>query len=274
MNNALETMKRILIQNIVVIFLSIVTITSCSSDEIEGFDKSSCYINFVTPQTKDRYPVDTKDNNYEYSFSLESEDYQSHVFRFEVLIMGVPVDYDRPYTIEVINEETTADKSMYVFESSRVLKKGQVKDTVELTLFRDAVLKEEARTVTLGLIENEHFKHGIDYKQSVTLTFTDELVQPEWWKHNSYKRWFGEYYREVYEKWMEIYYLGFDHGIHPDNEEPYYWRNMPKPGSNNIWAYSQPTLFVAIAKLKKYFNDNDIYPNGDTSKAPIKLPNF
>lgn len=263
-------MKKTSIITTLVILLSILLLISCSEEDIDSFDSGTCYINFETPIIVYADHNDyIKDHIFEYNFVLEPDEYKSHIYKFVVLLMGTSVDYDRPYTIDIINEKTTASEDMFSYEKNRVVKSGQITDTVEVKLFRNPALKSEAKTLTLVLVGNEHFKPGLDYQQSVTLSFIDDLLEPDWWSTYEYESYFGVYYREVYLKWMEIYYLGFDRNYDPETEEPYYWNNMP---SYNISRSMKPTLFVAIDELKRYFYENDIYPNGDTSRLPIKLP--
>lgn len=263
-------MKKILILNILGIFISLLLFISCSEKQIDGFDANECFINFEKHIHKDMNGEihEITDKEYEYSFSLEDESFKSYDYKFVVIIVGAAVGYDRPYTINVIEEKTTAPASIYAYESNRILKAGEVTDTVNVTLYRDPMLKDDAKVLTLGLVANEHFKKGVEHRQYVSLTFADKLLKPDWWNLPIYSRYFGAYYEEVYRKWMEIYYLGFDKKL-GDDKSPFYWNNMP-PGQ--VSRSSHPTLFAAIDMLKRYFFENDIYPNGDTSLPPIKLP--
>lgn len=267
-------MKNISIINILGVGISLLLLVSCSEKQIDSFDTNFCYFNFEkhTQKITDGGTTDIVDKEYEYSFSLEEDDFTSYTYKFVVILVGTTADYDRPYKIKVIDDKSTAPSSIYSYESNRIIKAGQMTDTIDVKLYRDPLLKDENKVLTLGLVENEHFQQGIPHRQYVSLTISDQLLKPDWWDFPYYSREFGTYYEEVYRKWMEMYYLGYDKLHGGDNNEPHYWRNMPTGAGTNVSRY--PALFAAISKLKRYFYENDIYPNGDTTKAPIKLPNL
>ena len=70
---------------------------------------------------------------------------------------------------------------------------------------------------------------------------------------------------------MEIYAYGVDPTPELYNNIPppyYYWNQMP----TFVSATSFPITIMYIEKLKKYFQDNVVYPNGDTTQPRILLP--
>lgn len=255
---------------ILLIAFSASLFASCSEQDLDMFDSATAYINFVTPTKIKEGTIDiledTGDNVFIYSFGKETEDVKSHTYKIIVQIVGPAVDYDRPYDFTLVQDETTASESMYSIQSDKVIKKGFLTDTIYLKLNREPVLQKEWRDITLSLLPLEHFKKGMPYKQTVTLHFADMMFEPEWWSGYSYL--FGSYYQEVYSQWMRIYHYGADN-LKDENGNLYYWDNMPEP-SGNFGPSTFPTLFLHIAKLKEYFDANDIIPYGES--APIRLP--
>ena len=54
----------------------------------------------------------------------------------------------------------------------------------------------------------------------------------------------------------------------PDTGKQLYWGQMPYYTVSSWY----PSTFMFIRKLKQYFIDNEVYPDGDTSKPRITLP--
>lgn len=95
------------------------------------------------------------------------------------------------------------------------------------------------------------------------------LTEPTWW--NTWRTAFGPFYKEVLQQWMQIYYLGADPSPHLTEGTPgpvYYWNNMPSSATQSWY----PVTYMYIGTLKKYFDENIVYPNGDTTKERILLP--
>jgi hypothetical protein len=96
------------------------------------------------------------------------------------------------------------------------------------------------------------------------------LQAPSWWP--SWERYFGVFVREKYAKWQEIYFYGADPNVEkwgPNTGKLLYWDQMPYYAGYPSWY---PSTFMFISKLKQYFIDHEVYPDGDTSKPRITLP--
>ena len=75
-----------------------------------------------------------------------------------------------------------------------------------------------------------------------------------------------------YAKWQEIYFYGADPNVEkwgPNTGKLLYWDQMPYYAGYPSWY---PSTFMFISKLKQYFIDHEVYPDGDTSKPRITLP--
>lgn len=55
----------------------------------------------------------------------------------------------------------------------------------------------------------------------------------------------------------------------PNTGKLLYWDQMPYYAGYPSWY---PSTFMFIGKLKQYFIDHEVYPDGDTSKPRITLP--
>lgn len=242
--------------------------------EIDGFDNATNYIYFDIPFQLDRYGrlTTTRQDSLVYSFAMDDPSVTTYTFKIPVNSVGLKAEQARTYKVVVDEKKTTAtdsdwDKSIL---HEAVLKAGTLKDTLKVTVNRIPVLKKEWRTITLRIEDNENFSVGASELLSVKLAFTDILQPPTWW--SDWERYFGVFVREKYAKWQEIYFYGADPNAErwgPNTGKLLYWNQMPYNGANSNWY---PSTFMFIAKLKQYFIDHEVYPDGDTSKPRITLP--
>lgn len=244
---------------------------ACEQD-VDIFDNGENYIYFDLPYVIDDYGrVTTKHvDSLEYSFALEDHNVTEYTFLIPVNTIGLASDSDRTFRIEVVKDSSNAapedwDASVI---ANPVIHAGRLSDTLYIKVNRTEILKEQARHITFQLLPNENFKLGDNVSLSARISFSDIMIPPTWWP--TWKRYFGEFYREVFIKWQEIYYDGVDPNIdaYYGNGKLLYWDNMPAY-ANSGWY---PSTFMFIKVLKQYFIDNEVYPDGDTSKPRILLP--
>lgn len=256
-------------------FLLTIAVAFASCDKpIAGFDNSTNYIYIDRPYALDKEGVPTKVrvDGISHSFGLEDKSVTSHTFDIPVSIIGLKSDKDRSYVIEVVPEETSALDSEWDKSSITDLsvKSGKFGDTVKLTVNRLPTIKTEWHHITFRVVANDNFKLGTPDLLTIKISFTDQLLPPDWW--DEWFRYFGEFSREKFVKWQEIYYLGAD-----PNKEKYngpglgkllYWNNMP----STPYIEWYPSTFIFIRMLKYYFIENEEYPDDDRSKPRITLP--
>lgn len=251
-------------------FLAAIGVVACQKNDIDHFDTATDYIYFDVPFQTDSYGEETeyRVDSISYSFALDNLEVTDTVIPVVVKIMGVPVDEDRPYEVEVIQDETTATADDWdaAIISGRFIPAGEITDTISIRIQRNEILQEEWHRIGLRLVPNGNFQAGYGDLQTVKIAFSDILAEPDWWQ--TFSLVFGPFYREVYLKWIELYPLGADPTLHPTNNEPLYWDNMPPYYYSGAWGVME----MYITRLKEYFKVNDIYPDGDTTKEPIRLP--
>ena len=203
-----------------------------------------------------------------YSFALDPETVTDTTINVVVKTIGMAADYDRPYGIEVVTDNTTATSAEWdpSIINNRSIKAGELTDTIRMTIQRTDVMAHQWMHVTLRVLPNEHFALGYGNLEEVLVSFSDILAKPDWWDTYMGYGYFGNYYPEVYRKWIEIYQEGVDPMRHPYNGEPMYWDNMPPSPS----FYSYPVMGLYYRQLQEYFLENDIIPEGGTE--PIRIP--
>lgn len=249
------------------------SICSCEKS-IEAFDNSTNFIYFNLPFSIDEYGATTKKHvdSLIYSFAMDDASVREYTFKLPINTIGLVVENDRPFKVEVVENKTTASNDDWdrISIENPIIKKGALKDTLYITVNRSLILETEWRCITLRLQENNFFKLNLYDLLEAKMSFTDILLPPTWWE--AWSGVFGEFSREKFVKWQEIYYLGADSKLAkdgPKKDQPLYWDNMP---SGMPWQEFHPSTFMFIAKLKQYFIDNEVYPDGDRTKPRITIP--
>ncbi|MDE6394332.1 MAG: DUF4843 domain-containing protein [Duncaniella sp.] len=143
--------------------------TSCSTEDIETYSgvKSGIFIQEI-------YSTDLYGNpmSYrllrEYSFSGLDESRTSLNGQFIVRTMGGIVNYDRPYKIEVVEDETTAiEGEDFVLPANPVIPAGSATAPCIIQLNRTPKLLGGEIQVTVRIVPNEYFDTPIEeYKNS------------------------------------------------------------------------------------------------------------
>ena len=261
-------MKKILLY-IIVVITGIIAV-SCDKT-IDEFDNSTNYIYFDMPFVLDQYGKKTKvrEDSLTYSFAMDDLSVTEYTFKIPVNSVGLRVDQDRSFKVLVETGNATGNDWDETVLSKAMIPAGKLIDTLRVTVKRTDALKKEWRTITFRLEGNEHFELGATELLTAKISFTAILQPPTWWA--TWERSFGEFSREKYSKWQEIYYLGADPNLErfgPNAGKQLYWGLMPYYTNSN----SYPSTFMFIRKLKQYFIDNEVYPDGDTSKPRITLP--
>lgn len=161
-------MKRLSYIASLVLALSAMT-TSCSTEEIDTYSgiKSGIFIQEINYTDLYGNPLSYRLMR-EYSFSGLPEDRTSLNGQFTVRTMGGIVDYDRPYKIEVVEEETTAiEGEDFVLPDNPVIPAGSATAPCLIRLNRTPKLLSSELQVTIRIVPNEYFDTPIDeYKNS------------------------------------------------------------------------------------------------------------
>jgi len=240
----------------------------CSQNaDILNYENEKSYVYFAYPNP-DLRAVQKYTDSIFYSFALdESIGITEKTLKIPIAISGLSSTQDRKFTLQI------ADKSDYdpnlITISEPIIQKGLYIDTLQVNIKRGEQLSTKEMTLILDIADNENFDIGNTFNKSLKIAFADILVQPSWW--NTWITYFGDYQKEKYQKWIELYPLGADPSPEYFNNIPgpyYYWNRMPSFVSTGIFTIT----IMYIEKLKKYFEDNVVYPNGDTTQPRILLP--
>lgn len=246
---------------------------SCEQD-IDKFDDGENYIYFDIPFVLDQYgrPTTVRQDSLSYSFAYDGLSVASYTFKIPVAIVGLRHSNDRNYQVEIVKDSTNAADNEW---DSSVLKdlvisREMLTDTLFITVNRTKAIQTEWHSIVLSILPNENFELGDPKLQTVKISYSDIVIPPAWWK--KWQKTFGEFSREKYIKWQEIYYLGADPNpetMGPNKGAALYWNNMPYYSTT---PSLYPVTYMYIRLLKQYFIDHVVYPDGDTTKPRILLP--
>jgi len=270
-NQQPNKMKNIINRTLLFVLLGLF-LTSCEKS-INTFDNSQNFIYFDMPFQVDQYGIITKKrvDSLSFSFAMSDISVTTYIFKIPVSIVGLANEKSRLYKVILDQEKSNITENDWSIESIENLsiQSGYLHDTIQLEVNRTPDLKTSWKSLTLRIIDNENFKVGAEELITAKISFTDILQPPTWW--NSWISIFGEFSREKYLKWQEIYYLGADPNLEsfgPDTGKQLYWDQMPY----YVVSSWYPSTWMFIRMLKKYFDENEVYPDGDTSKPRILLP--
>lgn len=203
----------------------------------------------------------------DFSFAFEDKNSTHRKIAIPIKVIGSTSLTSRNVKFEIDWSSTSLDSNS--FHISKInISNDQVSDSLYVEIIRKPDLKNKIETLTINLLENEHFKVWSPTKSKIRFYITDQLLQPNWW--NTWSKYFGTYYPEIYEQWINIYIPGLDPTppLEYLQKPNFGWNNMPFTPVEREYAIT----FFYIDVLKKYFDRNIVYPNNDSSKTPIKLP--
>ncbi|MVZ60554.1 DUF4843 domain-containing protein [Sphingobacterium humi] len=251
------------------LLITTLLLVSCGSeDELLHYDTAETSVYFAY-RAGDNSITGKNLDSLTYNFSLDEDlTITENVLKIPVRISGLATATDREIKYSIESLDGVFDNKNLEFTRTTI-GANQYIDTVFIRVKRDPKLAEKDQVFNLNILANEHFSIGEIQNSKIKIIIADRLRMPNWW--NKWSNYMGKYYKEVYQKWISMYTLGVDptpdiYGVYPG---PYYsWENMP-PGAVYNWC---PVTFQYIQKLKQYFEENEIYPDGDTSLRPIKLP--
>lgn len=167
----------------ITIFILIISAFSCSKDEIEVYN-SDRYLYFPNVEGQDTAFISFF--HYYGKSTLE--------IPFEIVLVGKVLDQPLTYKLATIDSLTTAKlQEDYDLPETFTFPAHQSKDTLYLKIKKTDKLDSKFITLTLNLVENENFKLGHANRQTVKITFGNEISRPSWWDEEVESSYLGTY---------------------------------------------------------------------------------
>ena len=188
----------------------LLALASCSEEEFMTYEgnKAGIYLQRVSTTDINGTPLGFTDSLV-ISFASYAANFKEYPVAVPVCIMGDVTDYDRPFTLVVDKEKSTAiEGEDYEFsDTACYIPAGKTKQTVRLVLKRsDRITTETARLVfslkdnANFVVELESYKNVTDWKtqgeelcgSSYKIIFSDKYAITTWWTYNGemfYGKW-------------------------------------------------------------------------------------
>ena len=171
------------------LFISIVFLVglfSCKKDSIMTYNSENNI--YFEPSVRST-PLDTT----AISFAFAGGAAKDSTIKIIVLVSGVPTNADRPYSIFVDKDSSTAKAGIHFEEPNAMqrIKAGNVRDTINLKLLRTEDMLDSNFKIILKLKANENFNTAMSFKKisdtrtlsyiKYTVNVNDILVKPKRW---------------------------------------------------------------------------------------------
>lgn len=168
--------------------------TACSQEEIDLYSGPTAGIFIQQVRNSDIYgnPLSYQDGQTGITFATQAATVKGLVTSFVVRSIGPVTDYDRPYDLKIVPEETTAVEGVdYTLEGNEFcIKAGESTDKVTINMIRHSGLLQKTVRVYFKLSPNEHFDMPVtEYKNSSNWTVAGDTL-----KTDHYYIEFGENY--------------------------------------------------------------------------------
>lgn len=153
-------MKRSLLYTALGVAAASFMAASCSTEDIDTYNGVNAGIFIQQVLYTDQYGNPTSyTDSATISFSSQPEDVKSLVYQVTIRTIGFTKDYDRPYKVEAIPEESNAveGEDYDLSENAMVIKAGQSTDRLRVRMLRTPRLRKEKVKIKLRLVPNEHF---------------------------------------------------------------------------------------------------------------------
>lgn len=165
---------------------------ACQEEDYKMFDTSQSGIYFTA-------------DSMVYSFGVSVLEVTSKIMELPIKIMGMPVDKDRSFKVEVVPEKTTAIADVhYSLPTEFVIQADSVNGVLPLTILRSS-LGEEAWQVAFRLIETGDFT-PVTGMQTVCVASFNNIVSPPEWKNYAGEVVWPDYYLGIWDpvKWVKF----------------------------------------------------------------------
>ena len=137
------------------IFCLLAVFASCDNKDIDSFDTATSYLYFDVPYilNADGTSSEFREDSIYYSFAIYPETVTSNTLKVVVKTIGMATDYDRPYTVEIVDDITTATSAEWdpSVVDNRSIKAGELADTIFIDVQRTKALSERWMQVYLRM---------------------------------------------------------------------------------------------------------------------------
>lgn len=256
-----------LFKSIILTIIGVVSFTACSEADYLKYDISYNGIYF----TKDKL---------KYSFSVSSEEVNSHLFKMPIHVLGCVSDQEREVAYKVVEDSTDAVEGVHYTLGKAIIAPDSITGYIPVTILRDNLEGSYAEGYTtyrlyIELVENDNFTPTLDtLSQARLLQFDNAIDTPEWTNDDGEKLWRPGNPHENLGSWHPYTYIKVVEYFHTikdveGKEESYY--QMVETWGENLERVKYGSFFPHTDIMRKYVFDK-IYKflNDPTNQEEIK----
>ncbi len=171
--------------------LMLVVGTSCSIDEIDTFDNSANYVQFVY-RLQDSTTVSFKAHAGATSFTHE----------VDIELLGTPFASETEYSVEVMTEKSTAVKGVhYNIPEKLTFPAGTFKAKLPIEFIYNSVMDNTTLRLEINIVGKDNIFAG--YNKTAVVRINNSLTKPTWWDSNVQRLFFGVYSEHKHECILE-----------------------------------------------------------------------
>ncbi len=164
--------------------------------------------------------------------------------------------------VPVIDKSTSVEGvDFQILDDSRqVIKAGSNTGIGRVRLMRSAKLKDELLTLTLAIERNNWFLPGVT--DTLTISFSDYIIQPDWWDNIYYQSWLGRYSKTKLILWLE--FMGVIDGSNPLDSEEYCYYEMISGSTEATIRYIRGNVMSKVLEFWEWLlneKNNPIDPD-------------
>ncbi len=252
-------MKKILYISLCTIVL---TLTSCTKDEIKCFDSNN-YICFnVNNEAGDKYPI------LSFTFVFQNASDKDTIYNIPVNFLGRFQKTNSTFKWKIVDSLTTAQKGVHyelLDDNEQFVPANKSTGSAKVKLLRTDEMKTKSFDLVLQLVDNENFKVGpIDI---VVINISDYLVKPVWWVNTPYVTALGAYSPTKLLLWFE--FNGVTDGRNPFDTDKYiYWTD--RGTGNFIYKnYRDSEVKYTVVSFRNWLRNEKNNPYDEDLKMPV-----
>jgi len=228
-------------------------LSACDNEDYMKFDTAYTGIYFTSDSS-------------EYSFSVTPIDVREHILKVPVQIMGAPSKEVRTIGYELVADHSTAQTGVQYIIDEAVIQPDSITGYIPVRILRDGLKGDYANgyeryTLTLRLVQNEHFTPSLDSLRQVHQSKFDNAVeQPAWYNAHGEKVWqisaLGVWHPYKFIKMVEYFHAIEE--IHPETYKKMvalYGENLEHIEYGDPYQYR--TIFKKYIYLPMYEHFND-----------------
>lgn len=171
-------MKKILLA---IMGIAAMVFTSCENDPFLYDSSAKIYLAGDEAQ-------EAEEDSVFFSFKIYSSELKEYDINLKVHLIGPAVDYDRPFTLEVVDSMTNVPASAYT-TGSFVLPAGKSVATVPVKVKRNVdgldITRQNAK-LTYRVVPSAEFDEGVADALTYSIVWCDYLIKPASWDIVSY----------------------------------------------------------------------------------------